>query len=257
MPANDIIRSDGQQVITNVLENQAQLMSLDRPVLGETVAMIQSFSGLRAAYLISSRDENGDIFDISGQGRVMTNNGGVTFGVNGQQPYAIFDGATQWFERPDEAGLDITGALTIGAWIYNNDPLSGTGSRIIRKGPNAVADPNPNLSYSLNFQQFVVNDGAARTIITSPNVVYNKWCFQAGVYYPGTKIQFWRNNEIVESASAPAALCNSPTPVTIGASSTPGEFFPGYITLAFICADSLSEDVLRAFYGVSRNLFGV
>src|SRR5690606_17145480 len=69
----------------------------------------------------SSTDNSGAVYDLSGQGRILTNaNVGVGVLANGL-PYGNFNGTTAQLTRADEAGLDITGALTFGGWFYLND----------------------------------------------------------------------------------------------------------------------------------------
>src|SRR4030042_5924133 len=83
-------------------------------------------SGLRGYWPMSSVNENGNSYDLSGQGRVLTNNNTVPFGIYDLLPYADFTpGSSEYFSRPDEAGLVISGALTIGCWAWLDTLASG------------------------------------------------------------------------------------------------------------------------------------
>jgi hypothetical protein len=84
---------------------------------GNAISYYLGLPGLRAFWPMSSVNETGNVYDLSGQGRTLTNNNAATFGVYGLQSYATFNGVNQYLSRADEAGLDITGELTMGCWI--------------------------------------------------------------------------------------------------------------------------------------------
>jgi len=84
---------------------------------GNAISLYLGVEQLRAYYPFSSVDENGDVYDLSGQARTIANVNAPTFGVYSLQPYATVNGVNQAFRRGDEAGLDITAKLTIGMWV--------------------------------------------------------------------------------------------------------------------------------------------
>src|SRR5690606_3924193 len=79
---------------------------------------------LRGFWPMGSIDSSGNPQDISGQGRNLTNNNAADFGVDGLAPYIDFNGTNQYLSRGDEAGLDVTGALTFGGWFWFDNVAS-------------------------------------------------------------------------------------------------------------------------------------
>lgn len=77
---------------------------------------------LRGLWPMSSVDQAGTVYDLSGQGRAMTAVGGMTYDLTAENaPYANF--ADGYLTRPgDEAGLEDT-SVSFGGWFWLNAPL--------------------------------------------------------------------------------------------------------------------------------------
>lgn len=220
-----------------------------------------SLPSLRALWLYGSVDENGNAFDMSGQARTLTNVSSLQYGVyNNVVPYAIHDGAADYLRRADEAGLDITGALTVGCWVRSND-APGANERVIGKF-NATGNQR---AYSLRLgsapdMAFVVSsNGTATTTVTS-TVTYaaDVWFQLVGRYTPSTELAIFVNGtKTVETTAIPASIFNSTSDFAIGANGAAGEVLDGDTAMPFICAAALSDTLIQMLlYHQSRALFG-
>lgn len=241
------------------------------------VSLIRNLPGLRGAWTMGSLDENGDQFDLSGQGRTLGYNGNPIYGYSSLIPVISLDGTGDYLNRADEAGLDILGTetyigpvrrgLTFGGWFR---PGRLTASEfLIGKGTTAAAAS----SYWIIFRgtvagdpiRFAVSDGAANdtvdvTLSTAP--VVDEWLFACARYDPSTEIKVWaaQSDGLESNTNAvgiPAALNNSNADFTIGApSGAASALLQGYASLCFLCAMHLTDSLVSAIWHHTRALYG-
>ena len=218
---------------------------------------------LRGYWPFTSVDENGDVYDLSGQGRVLTNNNAVPFASAGLMTYADFTpGSNHYFSRADEAGLSITGALTVGGWFWLDTLASGADQGLIGKYDTAGNDRSYQLRFldATNLFIFVVSvDGTATTIVTFPtSPVINTWYHVVGRYTPSTTIDIYVNGVKATNAVAiPAALDDNVSAFEIGAMSAGGARLDGRASHCFLCADDLEDYFIKALFWHSCPLVGV
>jgi hypothetical protein len=231
--------------------------------MADALGTLQGFPMLRALWALSSVNESGNVFDISGQGRTLTNNNSAPFGMgNNIVPRVAFNGSNQFLSRADEAGLDITGALTIGGWFQFNalgTAMSCAGkwlttgdqrSYLLQKGP------------ANNPEFFVSGDGAASVGVGVYGVGINTsdFVFMAARFTPSTEIAVWGNNQKnVVTTGVPASLFNGTAGFNIGANNNgAAQLLNGRAALAcFLCAATIPDSLIKRFYTISRTLFGV
>jgi len=241
------------------------------------VAAGLNLPGLRGLWTMGSFDENGDQYDLSGQGRTLSYNGNPTYSNDGLIPYLALDGTGDYLNRADEAGLDILGTetyiaaaqrgLTLGGW-FRFDRLTAA-EFLISKGTVITATS----SYWLLFRgdiagdpiRFQVSDGAAvdtvdLNLTTAPTTA--TWTFVCGRYDPSTEIKVWASQGTLESntnaVGIPAALNNSGADFTIGApSGAAGNLLDGQVGLCFLSTMLLSNTIVSAFYHHTRALYGI
>jgi hypothetical protein len=224
---------------------------------GNAISYYLGLPQLRGFWPMSSVNENGNPYDLSGQGRTLTNNNAATFGVYGLQSYTALNGVNQYHSRADEAGLDITGSLTFGAWIR---PSANVGAGIIGKYDTA----GNNRAYLIRrdatttITLFISSNGIVATSIPSTEFApINTWSFICGRYTQATTMSIFINNIVASLAvGIPASISNSAAQLDMGAwRSGTFEFFPGYIALPFLCAAACSDAQINALYWLGRPLF--
>jgi len=221
-----------------------------------------SIPGLRAFWPMSSVDYQGGAVDHSNLGKRLTITGGVTFSYTGLTQYAIFNGATGYFTRPDAAGMDILGnetfiaaskrGMTVGGWFYF-DGL-GNADACIAKDDNAAQRSFVISKSAGNVITFLVN--GATTVGAGVATAAN-WCFLVGRFTPSTEIALFTNGvKEINVAAIPATITNSSAAFTIGSLAGGINFLAGRSTLCFYCAMSLADSYVLSLYHASRALFG-
>ena len=227
-----------------------------------TIARFLGLPGLRGFWPMSSVDNAGAVYDLSGQGRTLTNTGPATFGATTPGlPYGIFNGTTQYLSRADEAGLDITGALTMGGWFYATAFTPAT----IHIGMGKYSTAAGNFSYRLTFQTAtsttaaqISGDGTDEIAVTSSlAAVINSWHFLTLRYTPSTELAIWVNDtKTVNTTSIPAALFNGNAAFQInGRAGGTNNLFAGRAALGFLCAAALADAQITDLYNSTRGLF--
>lgn len=224
------------------------------------VGMHQNLNGLRGFWPLTSRDENDAMYDLSGQGRTLTNNSAMAFGVHGLATYAIHDGAGDYGSRADEAGLDITAGLTLGCWVYlENAPGADTGiiSKWTTTGNQRAYLLNVNSTPTVEFQ---VSSNGTATISSgvSATLTEDRWYHIAGRYDPSTALDIFLNGvKVSNTTSIPAAINNATAPLNLGAHNAGAVLLDGRTNLPFLCAAVLSDATIQSIYHHTRALFGV
>jgi len=242
--------------MVSILSADVQMRYETQFALANAIPTMQMFPELRGAWPMSSIDESGNARDLSGQGRTLTNTAGAGRAVQGIMPYASFNGTTQYFTRADEAGLDITGGLTLGLWAWVADPTLG-GTFMAKMG--AAGNYSYLLDISASAARFLVSsDGTAVASVSgSSSILASYWHFFAGRFTPNNELAvFYNGEETTNIVGVPAAIFNGSAAFTIGARSVPSNFLQGRVALAFLCAAALSDAVILNFYNQTRALLG-
>lgn len=240
---------------------------------GKVCSMFQMTPGLRGFWPMSSVDENGNAFDLSGQGRTLSYNGNPIYAFSGLYPSLQFDGAGDFLSRADEAGLDILGTetpvwsgvrgLTLGGWFYFTSLATGDNQGLIGKyNRNAVNQRSYQLfmSDATNVIDFIVStDGTATVDVAGSAVAADNWYFCVGRFDPSTELAVFVNGvKTTNAVGVPASLFNSTAQFNIGAHSNGAlALFAGIASLCFLSAMALSDTYIQALYHHSRSLFGV
>lgn len=216
---------------------------------------------LRGLWMASNVNESGNLLDLTGQGRTLTNNGTTTRAVyNNLVPYCDLNGSTQYFSRADEAGLDITGALTICGWNWF-DVIAGS-ARVLA----AKATAAPNIAYALYSSAagvpsgYVSVDGTNLTIHTLSTVTFSvsRWYFFAITFTPSVELRLLVDQETsANTTSIPAAIANTNAAFSVGAAATPGSYLDGRIPIVALCAAAASQQALTTIFQQTRGYFGV
>ncbi len=230
-------------------------------------SIFQSLNGLRGFWPMSSVDENGDTFDLSGQGRILSDNGDLEYGYDDLAPYVNLDGTGDFLNRTDEAGLDILGTeayietpgLTLGGWFqFDRD---STSEGLIAKY-DAATNNRSYLLYKFNtdFARFLVsNNGIAAVGVTSTvSLNQTDWYFIAGRFDPGAETAIFVNGTWDTNVAAiPASIFNSNADLEIGSYNTGTVLLQGRASLCFLCAAFLEDWIVNAIFQQTRAMYGV
>lgn len=231
--------------------------------LAEYISTVKGFPELRGFWTFGSINESGNALDESGQGRTLTNNSATARGVyDNVVPYADMDGVADYFSRPDEAGLDITADLTLGGWFWFDSIAT---SNLIGKQGGA-GQFGYLLVYNNTipaFQMATSSTGASHDFVVTATAggapSAGRWYFLVGKFIPSTSISIFINGTKYIRTSGPiASSFNNTAPFAVGAGSSPASnFINGRSFGCFLCAASLSDNLIQLVYHRSKSLFGL
>lgn len=234
----------------------------DNP-LGSLASALITIPEVRGVWLPSSVNESGNIFDLSTQGRTLTNTGTVTRGVyNEIVPYAELNGSSQYFTRASESGLNVTaGGLTVLTWMWA-DALTAS-MCAVAKGDSTATNRN----FDLYLQGNVANDpleasvGNSSTIYTASatSLVTANTFFMAGVrWIPGVSVDLLFNNIVAASNTntIPTTLNSSTAAWQVGARNA-ANHWDGRWVMTVLCAAALSNKAVVNVYSLGQRALGV
>ena len=230
----------------------------------QTVSLYQVLTQLRGFWPMSSVDHNGNVYDLSGQGRVLSNSG-VSFGMGGigdYIPVAEFDGAGAALSALDDDAVNLNsmaGGFTVLAWVRPGwAGAAGSHFPVISKGSLAST-----IEYGLVvdgtslFPTFYVGD---KSHVGTFRLVGDNWNFLAASYDAGAGdvvLQVNANREVAALASP--ALVATGDDLFIGRwvnGSGNSEYWEGQMTLVALCAGVAPQLVLENVYRATAYMFG-
>lgn len=232
---------------------------------GNLVSNFLLLRHLRSFHPMTSVDENGDPYDLSGQGRVLNNTNTLTYASTSLMTYAVLVAASsRYFTRGiDEAGYDITAGLTFGGWYYFNTALRTDGLSGKWNG-TGVTNQRSWVLYKTNLAAIRFGVSSGGTAISSMFVnstitpVDANWYFVVGRYTPSTEIAIWVNGtKTILAVGIPAALFNSTQPYEVGVYRGTPDYLDGRVGPQFVCATALEDCFINGLFWHSAPLFGV
>lgn len=232
---------------------------------GNAVSAFLMLPGLRGCWPMSSFNEAGNCYDVSGQGRTLTYNGNPKYSRTGLAPILILDGTGDWLNRADEAGLDITGletqvnnpGLTLGGWFNFNRLV--TAESCTGKWSVAAQTSYEIYKTNANVLQFgVTNDGSTVVAVNSTvAATTGAWKFIVGRFIPSTELAIWVNDvKTINVVGIPASLFSGTSAFEIG-HIVGGSPLQASISLQFLCGSALPDVIISSLYQQTKALFNV
>jgi hypothetical protein len=223
------------------------------------------FPELRAFWPSSSVDESGNAYDLSGQGRILSNSS-TTTGVAGLAPYIDFIAASNtYLFRADEKGLDCSDGLTLFSWTWFDAPAIGADTGILTKWQTTSADRCYTLyKTAANKPTFSISsDGGGVNVFTvagTASIAAGAWHFLAGRFTASAELALYDNGVWATNiVGIPAGIFDGAGSFLAGAGGggTPTLFLDGRMSLFGICAYPASNAIIEAYYQQTRAMFGV
>ena len=202
--------------------------------------------------------------DRSGQGNngVLKNMATSTARVAGKIGQALdFDGVNDYINPGNPASLQLTGAMSISAWVYWNDGAIAPGGIFSRigsdgnRGYDFVIDDNPDGQLTL---QRITSDGfdaTAANAFETTKFPQGRWIHVVGTYEPSVAVRVYRDSVLVASdtTSVPASQFVSSNNPLIGARfNGTGGFFKGFIDDVRVYNRVLTPDEIKRLYKMGR-----
>ncbi len=235
---------------------------------GNLVSNFLLLRRLRGYWSFTSVDENGDVYDFSGQGRVLSfvpGLGAQIFSSTSLLTYAapIF-ASGQYYQRLDEVGLSITGKLTWGGWFWFNTLASGADQGLMSKSTGAGNQRGYNLwlDDATNFINMNISSAgtlASTVFLASTKLLaINNWYFVVARYNPSTLMSIYINGTMdTLAAGVPASIFDNNASLCFGSYNAGAMLLDGRVAHCFICADYLEDYFIQALYWHSCPLLGV
>jgi hypothetical protein len=235
---------------------------------GNILSIFMMQQNLRFLLPMSSVDERGSVYDVSGQGRIFTNNGSTPFATDrGIIPYSYTNGTSRFLSRISEPGLIPTAAFSMMFWFY---PTDITATQYICGKYYTVGD---NCDYFVKIRtssvQFCANgtgaSGLDKVVNTSiKQLTLNEWNFIAVRFIPSTSISVWLNPNMpsyydTNLLAIPAAIhADGTEPFNIFRSNR-GSYCSAYSRCGIFgfYAAALTDTAIWATYQLSRPFYGV
>jgi hypothetical protein len=161
-----------------------------------------------------------------------------------------FNGTTDYVDAGNGASLNITGAITIEAWVKTNTiPASGHWPALLDKNINyqLVITPTTGKPY-LQWN----NSGSGYNVVSNTALSIGVWAHIAVVVINGSQTLYF-NGVKSGSASNPALLDTSTQHLLIGKNNGSNDFFNGSIDEVKIWNRALSPNEIKASYNVGLN----
>jgi len=161
----------------------------------------------------------------------------------------MFDGSDDRVSAGNPAALQITGSLTLEAWVKAPSRAASYHGVIGKMGTGSGQ-----YGYALRVYDNKVNFGISTTgsdwysTVGTTNVADGQWHHVVGVFTSSSKFEIFVDGKLdYLASSAPANIYNTPGAAIIGATySTPSELFPGSIDSARIYSRALTASEIAA-----------
>ena len=202
-------------------------------------------------------DSTTPLSDTSGFGNNGAITGGVTYnatgGYNGNGDYT-FDGSTGYIQVPYSSSLNITGDMTISAWVYPTAYCAPTHCGII-----VARSSNTGMEYGLYVDasgiafSYQNTGGSWYDPSRKSSVPLNTWT-EIAVVRDMTKniIKYYKNGVLVATDAANGTAVNASNPLRIGEDAGWSGFFQGSIDDVRIYGSSLLETDIEKLYAEGK-----
>jgi hypothetical protein len=185
-------------------------------------------------------------FDLSGNGSNGTLTNGPTFdSANGGS--ISFDGVND-----DVVGstIDVTGQITVSAWINHNSITSGYKRYLMLSDETAVIRQDTTAG---QLQFYIRTSGTLRFLQVSNQLVANTWYYIVGTWN-GTNMRFYRNAIQIASSNPGGTMASAQRTYRVSADS---ESMNGRIALASVYNRGLTAAEVLQNFNATRSRFGV
>ncbi|MFB3819286.1 MAG: LamG-like jellyroll fold domain-containing protein [Candidatus Methylomirabilales bacterium] len=198
--------------------------------MSQARAVTATFSPAAAGDLVAAYGFNpssgASLPDVSGHGHTGTIRGARW--TRGRYGNALqFDGRDDWVTVPDAPDLDLTGGMTLMAWVY---PTSSSGARdvLIKEGAGYEIYNLYARQYGGSGSQATVRVNGSLREASGPALPLNAWSHLASTY-DGTTLRLYVNGVQRAQVAAGGAIATSSGVLRLGGNSLWGEFFRGKI----------------------------
>jgi len=237
------------------------------------ISMYMGLPGLRGLWTAGHTDTAGNWYDWTQNALTLTLTGAPAETYTDLRCYFSLDGTNDYFTRADDVATSVTGSegyidfpyrgLTLGNWWYSTD---ATAFQCLMSKFAAV----PNVSYYLAFNgsgagdpvRFRISDDGTNAdgVESSNTAAANQWHFTVGRfkdYDAGEELAVFLDGVKTTAATARAAIYDGVSAFEMGSGEGGLYKLTGRLSVGFLCAFALPDDMIGALFQQSRALYGV
>jgi hypothetical protein len=200
--------------------------------------------GLVAAYALSE-GTGSQTADATGNGGTGTISGAVWSAAGRYGSALTFDGTNDWVTVADAPGLDLSGALTLEAWVR---PNGGPSWRTI-----VLKENGSTLAYALyaaasgGTPMGIVYTGGAQQKLSGPSALPAATWTHLALTYDGAQLRLYVDGVQRASKTVTGAMPNSSGPLRIGGNSVwTSEWFKGELDELRVYNRALSASEIQS-----------
>ena len=168
-----------------------------------------------------------------------------------------FDGVDDYVNLGNAAPLQLTGAMTVAAWIKADSLPATNAARVAAKGSSTDGTRGWSLHHSLtgNASFEIASDADTLVSVNGPTLATGAWIHLAGVYEPGVAVRIYVNGTATSNTSSiPTAQYNNSLDVNLGRrpNGTANSYFDGTIDDVRIYNYALGSADVNALYQMGQ-----
>jgi hypothetical protein len=212
-------------------------------LLGGAAPGVAAPSGPVAAYSFDAA-AGGTVADVSGHGHTGTISGATATGDGRYGGALAFDGVDDWVTVADDDGLDVTGAVTIEAWVKPRVLGASWRTVVLKEQPRHMVYALYAHSASRGPSGHVYSSGD-RYARASTLLPASSWTHLA-VTYDGSMVRLYRNGSQIAARTSAGQIAVSGGALRIGGNAVWGEWFNGVIDEVRLYSRALTGDEIRS-----------
>lgn len=181
----------------------------------------------------------GGSYDDHLDSTLNNNDGEVAGGVNMDATGHIdgaddFDGSTGTVEVADNSSLNITDAITLEAWVYNDDGQTDIRRVVMKTNAGQVQGYQMDIRTGDGVLNLYISNASWRSINSGTTYIdTDQWVYVAGTWSDATNTAtIYKNGTYVTSTTSEdfdGPMSTSSSTLTIGSTNSPTHFFDGRI----------------------------
>lgn len=161
-----------------------------------------------------------------------------------------FNGKGDWVTIKDTPSLNLEAGMTLEAWIYPSDFMSGRRTILFKEGPAEAASYHLDANSETDRPAAGFFSGSPRTLEGGSGLMPDNWAHLTATY-DGSTMRLYLNGDQVAEAEQSGYIDDSGGALGIGGNSVWGDFFEGRIDEVRIYNRALSSREIRADMNVS------
>ncbi len=157
----------------------------------------------------------------------------------------LFNGIGDWVTIKDAASLDLSVGMTLEAWVYPTDFMSGRQTILFKEAPPEAASYRLDANSDTDRPAVGVFIDSPRSLQGGSWLMPDNWVHLAGTF-DGSALRLYLNGDPVAEAEQSGSMKGSDGAFRIGGDSVWGEFFRGRIDEVRVYNRALSHAEIRA-----------